>query len=93
MLLSRAEFITPMAEDGIAVEPGSPLWAYEDHHNLENSWFVRLRVPDLAETMFLLREKGIICYLVYGRDKDRLTESWWGMEDHAVAMELWMRWG
>ncbi len=93
MLLSREAFKAMMAAEGLEVQTGAPLWSYEEHYKFENSWFMQLRVPDLVEQIRLLGEQGVHCYLSGDRDDDGLVGSWWGVQDHSLAMELWMRWG
>lgn len=93
MLLSRDEYIERMSAIGIEVGLGAPIWAHEYHHNYRSEWFVKLHIADFLEMIRTLEKQGVVCYSAEGMGPDGLMESWWGTHDHAVAMELWMRWG
>lgn len=93
MLLTRNQFMAHMAAQGIEIEKGAPLWAYEVTCGRQSSWFVMLRVSGLLDTIRELTPLGAVCYSAEGLGEDGLMESWWGVTDRSVAMELWLRWG
>lgn len=93
MLLSRQQFVERLVQQGMDVEPGSPMWAVEEHRGVRSQWFLRLITRDHRDEQELGQQA--ICYMIEAAEIDGevWAASWWGVQAHQVAVELIMRWG